>query len=147
MKIAIASDHAGFELKFKIKNWLESAGYEVIDHGTYESSESVDYPDYALPVAEDVRMRRAERGVLICGTGIGMCIAANKVKGIRAANVRDLTTARLASAHNSANIITLGSRLIAFELAVELIECWLSTPFEPRHQKRIEKISSIENMK
>src|ERR1700756_4191292 len=110
MKIAIGADHAGFELKQKIRDHLQSLGLEVLDEGT-NSPDSVDYPDYALKVSEDVTGRRADLGILVCGTGIGMSIAANKVPGIRAARVTSETDAQLSREHNDANVLTLGARV------------------------------------
>lgn len=148
MKIAIGSDHAGFRLKSGVVLWLAGlAEHEIVDVGTDDAKQSVDYPAYAFRVAEMVSSGQADRGVLICGTGIGMSIAANKVNGIRAANVWDVTTAVLAAKHNNANVLTLGGRLMAVERAVELIDAWLTTPFEPRHQARLDLITGIEQGK
>ena len=145
MKIAIGADHAGFELKEKIKAYLEGKGYQVEDVGTH-SRERVNYVEYALKVAEMVAAGKADKGILICGTGIGMSIAANKVKGIRAALVHSLYTARMAAAHNNANIITMGGRIEPPEEAYRFVEEWLSTPFEGgRHSVRIASIHEYEN--
>jgi ribose 5-phosphate isomerase B len=143
MRIALGSDHGGFRLKERLKPALAARGLEVVDLGC-RSEESVDYPDYALAVAEAVAGRGCERGILVCGTGIGMSMAANKVPGIRAALVHCETTARLAAQHNAANVLCLGARLLAPELAVELIRIWLETPFDPRHQGRLDKMARIE---
>ena len=144
MKIVIASDHAGLQLKEKVVKVVREMGEIEEDLGTF-SCESVDYPDYAFKVAEAVSEGRAERGVLICGTGIGMCIAANKFPGIRAALCHDLFTARMSRLHNDANILVLAGRLLEPNLATEMVREWLKTPFEGgRHQKRLDKITEIE---
>jgi ribose 5-phosphate isomerase B len=142
--IALGADHAGFALKEALKAWLIDHGYQVLDYGTH-SPESVDYPDYAAKVAEAVADRKVERGVLVCGTGIGMAIAANKVSGVRAALCSDLFTARMSREHNDANVLTLGGRLMGQEMAVDILNMWLATEFSAgRHQRRIEKISDVE---
>ena len=144
MKIALGSDHAGFALKEQLKQRLVRLGMEVEDMGT-NSLESVDYPDYALKVAEAVRDEKADRGVLVCGTGIGVCMTANKVQGIRAAAPWSPETARLSRAHNNANVLCLPGRHMEPALAEELLEIWLKTPFEGgRHQRRVDKISALE---
>lgn len=144
MKIAIGCDHGGIVLKPSIVNYLQEKGIEVADFGTFDTS-SVDYPDYALAVAEAVAEGKCERGILLCGTGIGISIAANKVKGIRAAVCHDEFTAAACSAHNNANIIALGGRVISPETAVVLVDKWLTTPFEGgRHTNRLNKITEIE---
>ncbi len=143
MRISIGSDHAGFELKSKIKEFL-APGHEVIDRGTF-SAESVDYPDYAEAVANEVTSGNAERGILVCGTGIGMSIAANKVPGIRAALCHDVETARLSREHNDANILAVGGRTTDHELAIRMVQEWLVTEFNgSRHARRLEKIRKIE---
>lgn len=144
MKIAIGADHAGFPMKEDLKLFLESKGHEIVDVGAF-SEESVDYPDMARQVAELVRNGEAERGILICGTGVGMAMAANKVAGVRAATCGDLLSARLSRAHNDANILTLGARITAPYYAREISEAWLTTPFEGgRHERRIDKIRKME---
>ena len=144
MKIAIGCDHGGIVLKPSIMDYLSSQGIEVVDFGTYDTA-SVDYPDYALKVAEAVADGSCQKGILLCGTGIGISIAANKVKGIRAAVCHDVFTAAACSAHNNANIIALGGRVISPEYAVELVATWLNTPFEGgRHENRLNKIADIE---
>jgi ribose 5-phosphate isomerase B len=144
MKIALGADHAGFELKDKIEQYLEQKGISVQDHGT-NSADSVDYPDYARQVAEDVIEKRVDYGILVCGTGIGMSIAANKVPGIRAANARNEADAQLSREHNDANILTLGARVLDEKEAVKIVERWLKTTFlGGRHGRRVEKISEIE---
>lgn len=144
MKIAIASDHAGFELKEKIKKYLEELGYKYKDFGT-DSNESVDYPDYAVKVAESVAKKEYDRGILICSSGIGMCMVANKIHGIRAALCHDVETARLSREHNDANILTFGARVIDENTAKEMVKVWLKTEFlGDRHLRRINKIKDIE---
>ncbi|SEF38949.1 ribose 5-phosphate isomerase B [Caloramator fervidus] len=145
MKIAIASDHGGFKLKDIIKKHLEARKIEVKDFGTF-SEESCDYTDFALLVAEAVAKGEFDKGILVCGTGIGMSIAANKVKGIRAAHVTDTFSARACVEHNNANIITLGERITGPGVAIDIIEEFLSAKFQGgRHQRRIDKIMEIEN--
>ena len=146
MKIAIGADHAGFELKEKIKQYLIRKGVEVDDRGT-NSPESVDYPDYARVVGEVVAGRRAESGILVCGTGIGMAIAANKVPGIRAAKVNSEVEAQLSREHNDANVMTIGGRVVDEASAFKIVDRWLSTQFSGgRHQRRVDKISDIERV-
>lgn len=144
MKIAIGSDHAGFEMKALIVKIIREMGFEVNDMGT-DSSCSVDYPDYAFTVAQAVSNGEYERGILICGTGIGMSIVANKLKNIRAALCNDLFTAKMSRLHNDANILCIGARVIGSDLAKEIVKVWLTTSFEgERHLKRLEKINLIE---
>lgn len=144
MKIAIACDHAGFELKEKIKNFLKELGYECKDFGT-DSMESVDYPDYALKVAECVAKKECDRGILICGSGIGMCMSANKVPGIRAALCHDVEMAKLSREHNDANVLTMGARMIDEDTAKEIVSVWLKTEFlGERHLRRVNKMKDIE---
>ncbi|MBP7568494.1 MAG: ribose 5-phosphate isomerase B [Acidobacteria bacterium] len=144
MRIAIGSDHAGYHLKEALKQTLNGAGVEVEDVGT-ENEESVDYPDYAERVAARVASGQSDRGILICGTGIGMAMAANKVDGIRAASVTDEIGARLARQHNDANVLALGGRVTPPEVAARLIRIFLDTPFEGgRHQRRVDKVSRLE---
>ncbi len=140
MKIAIGSDHAGVELKNKIKEKLKKFG-EVIDCGT-NSSDSVDYPDYASKVAQEIISGKAVKGVLICGSGIGMCIAANRHKGIRAALCHNSETAKLSRQHNDANILVLGARTVDESNNLQAVEAFFTTDFEGgRHQRRVEKMS------
>jgi ribose 5-phosphate isomerase B len=147
MKIAIGSDHAGYKLKEVIKKFLEDKGIEVVDFGTH-SEERVDYPDYAIPVAESVAKGEEELGILICGTGIGMSIAANKVKGIRASLVSDVYSAHSAKEHNNANILCMGGRVLGEELAKEITNTWLNASFQGgRHERRINKIMDYEESK
>lgn len=144
MKIALGADHAGFELKEKIKQHLVASGIEVQDKGTH-SGDSVDYPDFARKVGEDVVAKRADLGILVCGTGIGMSMSANKVAGIRAANVSTEFEAQMAREHNDANVLAIGGRIVAFGLADEIVALWLSTAFEGgRHQRRVDQIAEIE---
>ena len=145
MKIAIGSDHAGFELKEYVKGILLERQETVTDVGTY-GLESVDYADFGLKVAELVSLEEVEKGILICGTGEGMSIIANKVKGIRASLIFDLYTAIQSRRHLDANILVLGGRVTGKGLAEEIVKAWLDTPFEGgRHQKRIDKITAWEN--
>jgi ribose 5-phosphate isomerase B len=144
MKVVIGSDHAGYELKEQIKVVLEERGCTIIDVGA-ESLASVDYPDFGIKAATLVARGEVDRGVLICGTGIGMSIIANKVKGVRASLVYDLYTAIQSRKHLDANILVLGGRVTGKDLAAEIVRVWLDTPFEGgRHQKRIEKIERYE---
>ncbi|HBE45538.1 MAG TPA: ribose 5-phosphate isomerase B [Deltaproteobacteria bacterium] len=144
MKIALGADHAGFELKEYIKKMLLEKNIHVIDVGT-EGETSVDYPDFALKVALLVSSKEVNRGILVCGTGIGMSIVANKVKGIRASFVQDIYTAIQSRKHLDANVLALGGRITGKGLAEEIVRVWLETPFEGgRHQRRIEKINEWE---
>ena len=144
MKIAIASDHGGCELKEKIVELLKEKGLEVIDYGV-DNPESVDYPDYGIKVANAVSKGIAERGILSCGTGIGMSIVANKFPDVMAALCYDMFTARMSRLHNDANILVLGGRVLDKEVALMMVDVWLRTGFEGgRHQRRLDKISEIE---
>jgi ribose 5-phosphate isomerase B len=145
MKIAIGADHAGFRLKDEIVKALKEAGHEVEDFGCH-CADSIDYPDYALPVCEKVVAKEADRGILICGTGIGMTIAANKIPGIRCALVHDLFSAKATREHNDSNVLAMGERVIGPGLALEIVKVWLETEFShgPRHQNRIDKIAGLE---
>ncbi len=139
--IAVASDHAGFDLKEILKRDLQTAGHEVLDLGT-GSTESVDYPDFGKAMAEAIASGRAERGVLVCGTGIGISIAANRNPNVRAAVVHDATSARLAREHNDANVVAFGQRLIGVEVAREALQVFLKTGWDGgRHVRRVEKLS------
>jgi len=139
-KIALGSDHAGFELKEKIKNLLASEGFEVQDFGTY-SADSCDYPDYARAVADDVGQGKSLKGILCCGSGIGVSIVANKVRNVRAALCHDEKQAELSRQHNDSNVLCLAARSMKGEDYSDIIKTWLATPFEGgRHQKRVEKI-------
>lgn len=140
MKIAVVSDHAGFELKESIKEYLESLSHEVIDCGTF-SKDSVDYPDFADVAAKKILDGSVERGVFICGTGIGISIAANRHKGIRAALCTDIYSARLSRQHNNANVLAMGANIVALPLAKEMINVWLLESFEGgRHERRVCKL-------
>ena len=143
-KIAIGADHAGFELKETIKNILKELGYEVVDFGT-NSTDSVDYPLIAKTLATSVATRNPEKGILICGTGIGMSIAANKIKGIIAAHCTDIETAKLARQHNNSNVLTIGGRTTDPSVAKEIVKVWLETGFEGgRHLRRVQEIRDLE---
>ena len=144
MKIALGADHAGYQLKDQIKQHLEQQGISVLDKGT-SSAESVDYPDYARTVAHDVSEQRADLGILVCGSGIGMAITANKVDGIRAANVSTEYEAEMSREHNNANVLALGARILDPDQAFRIVDKWLATPFAGgRHERRVEKIMAIE---
>ena len=144
MKIAIGSDHRGFRVKERLVPQLVQAGHEVTDLGT-DSAASADYPDFAFLVAKAVGDGTADRGILICGTGIGMCIAANKVRGARAAPCHDSITAELSRRHNDSNILCLSADLLGEELIERMIRIWLETPFEGgRHARRVDKIMKYE---
>jgi ribose 5-phosphate isomerase B len=145
MKIAIGADHAGFELKNQLGDVLRQTGHEVCDFGT-NSAESTDYPDYAGRVAKAVASGTVQRGVLVCGTGVGMSIAANKVSGVRAALGVTPEEVRLTRAHNDANVLTLGARFTELPLAQQLLQTFLETPFEGgRHARRVAKIAQLED--
>ena len=139
-KIIIGSDHAGFNLKNKLISYIQAKGIEVYDAGTY-NTESCDYPIIAKNVANKIAQKEYERGILICGTGIGMSMAANKVKGIRAAVVSDTCSAKMSRLHNNSNILCLGERIVGEELAKDITDIWLTTEFlGERHQRRINMI-------
>lgn len=146
MKIAIGSDHAGFKLKQAIKRHLIKQGHEVIDHGT-DSEKPADYPDYAVKVASSVSKGKAERGILICGTGIGMAVIANKFRGVRAAVINSQRLAKLSREHNDTNIIALSGRDQSPSKAERIVEVWLATPgpTEKRHLDRLKKIAKVES--
>ena len=142
--IVIGSDHGGLTLKTALNSYLKRRGFEVIDAGT-NSDASVDYPDFGQKVAETVIARQAELGILICGTGIGMSIVANKIPGIRAALVTDVFMARMAKEHNNANVLVLGGRVLDEQKACDLVGAWLESTFEGgRHQSRLDKITALE---
>lgn len=144
MKIAIGSDHGGYELKELIKKHLQEKGYDIKDFGT-DSTESTDYPDFAKKVGEAVVAKDFDRGMLICGTGIGISIAANKIPGVRCALVSDCFSAKATREHNDTNILALGGRVVGPGLALEIVDTWLNAEFEGgRHQKRIDKITELE---
>ncbi len=145
MKIAIAADHGGYALKEQIKIWLAEQGHEAVDFGC-ASPESVDYPDYAVTVAREVGEGRFPLGILVCGTGIGMSITANKVAGVRAALCNDTYCAEHARKHNDANIMAIGGRVVAPETALEIVKTFITSQFEGgRHQRRVDRIKQIEN--
>ncbi len=140
MEIAIGADHGGYELKKIFFDYLKNKNIDIIDRGTF-STERVDYPDYAKLVADLVSKGKVEKGILICGSGVGMCIAANKFKGVRAALCNDLYTAECSRSHNDANILCIGARIVKEDLALQILDKWLNTEFEGgRHQKRVSKI-------
>ena len=144
LKTAIGSDHRGYAMKEAIKMTLESLGVSVNDKGAY-SDESVDYPEFARKVAKSISECECDRGILICGSGIGMAITANKFPGVRAALCHDLNTAKMSRLHNDANVLVLGE-IVGLELAREMLTVWMKTQFEGgRHQKRLDLIRSIEN--
>ncbi len=145
MKIAIASDHRGYEAKELIKSLLKKTGHDVIDFGTSESK-SCDYPDYAVPACQAVAAGEADNGILICGSGIGMSIVANKVKGIRAALCQDEMFVQTAREHNNANVLCLPAMLVNDSLLNRIVDSWLNTDFQGgRHERRVEKILEIES--
>ncbi len=147
MKICIGSDHGGFALKGEISKHLKAKGYEIIDIGTHDEN-PCDYPDFAVLVSNAVLEKRADKGIVICGTGIGISISANKIKGIRCALLSDVFSAKATREHNDSNVMALGARIVAGGLACEIVDAFLQTPFsnEERHLNRIEKITNIENM-
>jgi len=143
-KIAIGSDHAGFGLKEEILGLLKGLDIDIVDCGT-NTTESVDYPDFGARVSELVSSGEAERGILVCGTGLGMSMVANKYPNVRAALCNDLFSAKMSRLHNDANILVMGGRVIGKDLAAEILKVWLNTPFEgDRHLKRLNKIKKIE---
>ena len=144
MKIAVGCDHGGFELKQAVIKFLAENGYEYQDFGTHDT-QSCDYPDIAIPVAKAVAAGEFDRGIRICGTGIGIGIAANKVPGVRAALVHDTFSAKACRNHNDANMITMGQRVIGEGLALMIVDTWLEAEFEGgRHQRRVDEIADIE---
>ncbi len=143
MRIAVGSDHAGFTMKQELAEHLRELGHEVVDCGAH-STERVDYPDFGAAVGREVAAGRADGGVCVCGSGIGIGIAANKIRGARAATVHDATSARLARQHNDANIICFGERLIGATVAVDALDAWLSASFEGgRHTARVAKLDAL----
>jgi ribose 5-phosphate isomerase B len=145
MRIALGSDHAGYDLKALLVSTLVGWDYEVLDVGTSNPTDSVDYPDFGEAVGRAVAEGKADLGVAVCGSGIGVCIAANKVPGVRAALAHDATSARLAREHNHANVLCLGARLIGAPVAVDALEAWLrATPGEGRHLARIAKLGELD---
>jgi ribose 5-phosphate isomerase B len=145
MKIIIGADHGGYELKNSISEWLKTQNHEVEDVGVF-NSDSVDYPDISQKVGLGVSSGDFQRGILICGSGVGVNIAVNKINGIRAVHCHDTVIARLSREHNNTNVITMGGRFIAKELAFEILQIWLNTDFASgRHQNRVDKISALES--
>ena len=146
MKIVLACDHGAYALKEKVKGWLADASYEIRDLGCF-GTESVDYPDFALPTAQALARGEADRGVFLCTTGIGVSICANKVKGVRCALCTDPMTARMTREHNDSNALAMGAGVVGESLAKEILFTWLTTPFSgaERHQRRIDKISAYES--
>jgi ribose 5-phosphate isomerase B len=146
MRVAIGSDHAGFDQKERLRTHLTEAGHEVVDLGTASADESVDYPDFAEQVGRAVATGTVDRGVLVCGTGIGMAIAANKVDGVRAANITSVDFARLAREHNDANVVAVSGRFTPEQVNEEIVDAFLGTEFGgDRHARRIEKIKGLES--
>lgn len=144
MQIGIASDHGGFDLKEELKSYLQSIGHPPLDMGTFNET-AVDYPDYGVLVAEKVSKGELEKGILICGTGIGMSILANKFRGVRAALANDLFSARFSREHTDANVLVIGGRIVGKALAKEIVRIWLEASFAGgRHQRRLEKIKALE---
>jgi ribose 5-phosphate isomerase B len=145
MKIGLGSDHGGYNLKEEIKKHLQSKGIECIDFGTENGVDSVDYPIYGEKVAKAVVIKDVDYGILCCGTGIGISLAANKVKGIRCAVVSDTFSAKMSKAHNNANMLSLGERVIGKGLALEIVDAWINTEFEgERHLRRVNMLNDIE---
>jgi ribose 5-phosphate isomerase B len=145
MKIAIAADHAGFVLKEQLRRKLADEGHDVVDLGT-DSEASCDYPDFAQSVGREVAQGRCDRGILCCGTGIGMAMAANKVQGVRAAPAQNAQKVRLTREHNDANVLTFGARFVAAEAAASMVEVFLNTEFlGGRHARRVAKIAKMES--
>ena len=144
MRIALGSDHAGYDLKTLLKGSLMAWGYDVLDLGTESATVPVDYPDYGAAVGRAVVAGDAQLGVACCGSGIGIAMAANKVPGVRAAVVHDVTSGHLAREHNHANVLCMGGRLIGTTVAVETLKAWLDAIPEPRHEPRIEKLASLD---
>lgn len=143
MRIAIGCDHGGYELKKKILKYLDEHGYRYSDYGCSSSTESVDYPDIAFPVAEAVASGKYDRGILICGTGIGVSICANRVRGVRCALCGDPVSAELTRKHNNSNVLALGGRIIGSEVAKEIVSKWLTTEFDGgRHERRLTKLAN-----
>lgn len=146
MLIAVGSDHAGYALKDQIKQFLEDEDFQVVDSGAYNKNDSVDYPDFAEAVAESILNGNADRGILICGSGVGISIAANKISGIRCALCHNTLIARLSREHNNSNVLALGAWFSPFEHAREIIKAWLSAEYSgDRHQRRLDKIKGLED--
>ena len=146
MRVAVAADHAGFELKSELVRWLESEGHQVKDLGAHTLDPDDDYPDFAAAVAGSLSSDEAERGIIICGSGVGACITANKVRGIRACLCHDTYTARQGVEHDAMNVVCIGGRVIGIELAKAVLEAFLAARFipEPRFQRRLDKLAQVE---
>ena len=146
MQIAVGADHAGFRLKELLVPWLESCGHQVLDLGAHRLDPTDDYPDFAAAVARSVRSRKAERGIVICGSGVGACITANKVQGVRACLCHDTFSSRQGVEHDDMNVVCLGARVIGLELSKEVLNAFLSARFipEPRFQRRLDKLGQVE---
>lgn len=146
MRIAIGADHGGFPLNERIVEELKRAGHQVIDFGTHDGSQADDYPDYASQVGESVKRGEAERGILVCGSGVGACVAANKLKGVRACLCHDTYSAHQGVEHDDINVLCLGARIVGVELALELVRAFLGARFtnEERHVRRLKKITEME---
>ena len=146
MQIYVGSDHGGYDLKEVLQARLKEKGHEVLDLGVFDGVNKVDYPDVAREVGEKVVENEGGLGVLICGTGMGMAMAANKVRGVRAVTAHDVTTARLAKEHNNANVLALGQRVLGNSVAIDMVDAFLDAHFEGgRHERRLEKVSAMEN--
>ncbi|TLD42270.1 MAG: Ribose 5-phosphate isomerase B [Candidatus Jettenia ecosi] len=146
MKIALASDHRGFDFKKRVTSLLTQMGHAVVDFGTTTDAESVDYPDFGIKAARAVGSGKCNRGILICGTGIGMSLVANKVKGVRAALCHNLYTVEMSRRHNDSNVLCIGADIVDEELLEQKVKLWLETPFDGgRHTRRVEKIMDAEN--
>ena len=144
MRVVLGSDHAGLRLKQVVAAHLEQAGYEIVDVGTH-TTDSVDYPDFGAAVGRAVVSDQGTLGIAFCGSGIGICIAANKVPGVRAATVHDVTSARMTRLHNDANVMCLGERFTGEQVALDAVDTFLATPFEGgRHARRVDKIAALE---
>ena len=145
MRVGIAADHGGFALKQILADALQSSGYETVDFGAHQLDSGDDYPDFVIPLARAVAEGRVDRGVALCGSGVGASVAANKVAGVRAALVHDVTTARLAREHNHANVLCLGARVLGTQVALDCVAAWLDTsPGEGRHLGRLDKIAALD---
>ena len=146
MRIGLGCDHGGYNLKLEIMRYLESKNIEVVDYGTNNAEESVDYPIFGEKVADAVISKEVDYGIVCCGTGIGISLAANKVPGIRCAVVSDVFSAKMSKAHNNANMLSLGERVLGRGLALEIVDAWINTDFEgDRHSRRVNMIADIEN--
>ena len=148
MRVGLAADHEGFELKEKISAFLRQADFEITDYGALALDAGDDYPDFVIPLAKAVAAKEVSRGIAICGSGIGACIASNKVKGVRSGIIHDLFSARQGVEDDDMNVICIGARLTSFSLATELIQCFLAAKFsgKSRHIRRIAKVSKLEEM-